>query len=359
MAVLSKTFSLELFEVKYLVDEEHHNFRLDQYLQLYLQSFSREQVKQKIASGDITIIDRPGKHRPSTKVHHNDIVVIKTTNDGHEDEFWRGNKLDLITTPEIIYEDEKIIVISKPPYMSTHPTGRHLFNCATVYFENIHNKTIHSIHRLDRETSGVLLLGKDPKETAKVTQQFEDDMIRKCYFWISKTKVVFEGEKEFTTNLRLGSPYEGKKRVIIKSFSQDSKEGKRAETKFKVLFKSDEYCIGLAFPRTGRQHQIRVHAQMNGLPLLGDKLYLGGYPMFQRFKDHLTLESDFEEMEISRHALHAIAINLEYQNKRQTFISDIPKDLEKWIINKLDLDLEELKNQIKIEINNYFKKDFK
>ena len=80
-------------------------------------------------------------------------------------------KLVLPVRPKIIFEDDRLIVISKPPFMSVHPTGRHLFNCATVYFESLLNQTIHPVHRLDRETSGVLLLAKN-SSVAKLLGNF-------------------------------------------------------------------------------------------------------------------------------------------------------------------------------------------
>ena len=102
------------------------------------------------------------------------------------------------TEPKTIFEDENIIIVNKPPFMCTHPTGKHLFNCATTYFENIHNKTMHSIHRLDRETSGILLLGKEIKTTARLTQAFEDCAIKKCYLFIAKINSYFQEEKIFS-----------------------------------------------------------------------------------------------------------------------------------------------------------------
>jgi 23S rRNA pseudouridine1911/1915/1917 synthase len=185
-----KKFTTEKYEVIHLVEEEQDGLRLDQFLMQYLQSFSRQDIKKKIKAGDIRIQDRPYPHKPSVKVYHGEKVQIITLRGTLEDEYWRGEKLSLELDPVIIKEDDDLIVISKPPYMTTHPTGKHLFNCATVYFETKYNHTIHSIHRLDRETSGVQLLGKNPKSAQRFTDLFEKDEVKKCYFLIGHKEKI-------------------------------------------------------------------------------------------------------------------------------------------------------------------------
>jgi 23S rRNA-/tRNA-specific pseudouridylate synthase len=102
--------------------------------------------------------------------------------------------------------------------------------------------------------------------------------------------------------------------------------------------------MGLAFPKTGRQHQIRVHAMVHGLPLVGDKIYHGGYELFQRFKDMVASKEDHDLMEISRHALHAVALKLTYKGEEKIFRSKLPDDFVDYInlkqfvkINKLEV----------------------
>lgn len=353
MGIIFKKFTTEEYTVHYFVDEEHDGMRLDQYVQTYLPTWSRQQVINKIKSKEITIFKRPGKTRPSSTVHHKDTIKLITKKTIHEDEYWKGEKLKLQEIPDIVFEDDNIIVISKPPYMSTHPTGKHLFNCATVYFGSKYNRTIHSIHRLDRETSGILLLGKDTKSTAKLTKAFEDDLVKKCYFFIAK-KDSFKEENHFTATERMGPLESGLKRVYIHHFPESDTRGKHAKTHFQVLFEESKYAIGLAFPQTGRQHQIRVHAYAHGLPLIGDKLYLGNFKMFQRFKDNIAREEDYKAVDLHRHALHAIALNIPYQDKRETFISKIPDDLKEWLKLRTTIDLKKLETVLSKQIKDYF-----
>lgn len=356
MSILNKAYRDDLFEVRHMVDEEHHGYRLDQFLQLYLDSFSREMIKKKIKEKEITIKGRPGTHKPSTILHHKDEVVIRFFKSKYEDEYWRGEKLELQTVPDIVFEDEDLIVISKPAFMSTHPAGRHVFNCATVYFEMKYEQTIHSLHRIDRETSGILMLGKNPKQANEMMVHFENDDVKKCYLFISRINENFRHQKEFIANERMDSPNEGLKRVYVESYPENSIEGKHARTFFTILEQVGDYVIGLASPQTGRQHQIRVHALAHGMPLIGDKLYLGSYEMFQRFKDQVATSDDHDHMELPRHALHAIAIKIPYKKKDVTFITHIPSDLREWILKNTGLKIEALEAKMVESIKNYYAK---
>lgn len=320
-----------------------------------MKSFSREQIKKKIKDGDARIQNRPYPHRPNAKVYEKEVVVFTINNTEHEDEWWRGEKLELETKADIIFEDENLYVISKPPYMSTHPTGKHLFNCATVYLEHYSGKPTHSIHRLDRETSGIMLVGKNSKTSNYYGQCFENEEIKKCYFFIAIANEDYKDQLEFEAKERLDGGGEGLRRVYINHYPEESNEGKRAHTHFEIVYREGKYVIGLAYPQTGRQHQIRVHAQAHGLPLLGDKLYLGSYKMFQRFKDLYATEEDHDLMQISRHALHAFALSIPYNKGRKVFSSKIPYDLSFWINKNLDCHVDELEKELEKRVTNYFK----
>ncbi len=354
MAILNKKFTTQVYEVTYYVEETQHGMRLDQYLQIYLETWSRQEVKKRIKAGDVKIIGRPGKHRPSTTLHYKERIFFKIERTTQEDEYWRGELIELDERPEIIFEDKELIVMNKPPYMACHPTGRHLFYCATVMFEEKYEKTIHSIHRLDRETSGVMMLGKEPQIANLMGEEFIHDRVKKCYFFIAKANEDYKGEIEFFSDERLGASEEGLKRVYIDSYPEDSHEGKHAYTDFKVLFKEGDYVIGLAFPQTGRQHQIRVHAMLRGLPLVGDKLYLGSFEMFQRFKDNLASPEEYDQMEHNRHCLHAIGLKLHYKGEDRMYISSLPKDFIPLIKERFSTPVEEIESTIKNAAKDYF-----
>jgi len=335
MGEIYKKFTTKLYEAIYSVDEEFDGIRLDTFVQNYMPSFSRQQVKKKIARGEVIIKGRPSPHKPSVKVYHREEIKMFTPREDLEDEYWRGKKLELDLEPGIIFEDENVLAISKPSYMATHPSGKHLFNCATVFFEEKYGHTMHSIHRIDRETSGLLLLAKNPAAANLCTDLFEKDLVSKCYFFISEIKDL--PEFPFVAKERLGNVENFIPRLLMHCFNEDSMAGKHAQTTFHSIWKNDKYLIGLARPKTGRQHQIRSHAAHHGFPLIGDKLYNGDPTVFMRFKDGVATPDDHDRMDLNRHGLHAMALRLGYpsRDKPSLYRAPIPQDFIEWIAKNL------------------------
>jgi 23S rRNA pseudouridine1911/1915/1917 synthase len=351
MSEIKKSFTTEKFVASYPVQLEHDDLRLDQFVMTCMPTLSRQFLKSKIEKGEVEISGRKSPHKSSVRVHHGETVTITTWNDNEiEEEFWRGSVVPKTQEPTVVFEDKDIIVINKPPFMITHPAGRNLFYCATVFFETIHKHTIHSIHRLDRETTGVLMLGKNPKAAQKVSALFEEDKVRKCYFMIAKKNPIAT-PFPFTAKERMGR----KDNVIPESmmfiFPENTEEGKEAETHFELILEKDDTVLALAFPVTGRQHQIRVHAAHHGYPLLGDKIYNGDSEIFIRFKDHKATEEDHEKMQLPRQALHAAALKLPYPSQEMTrFIAPLPRDLSEWITQNLGLSHAEVETMMEQKI---------
>ncbi|MCE3013169.1 MAG: pseudouridine synthase, partial [Proteobacteria bacterium] len=237
---IKKSFRADRFTAEYPVEPEHEGMRLDSFIHVYMPTLSREFLKKKIEKGDVEISGRKPPHKPSTKVHHKESVKITTHNTPElEDEEWMGKPLDLSAVPEVIFEDSGLIVCNKPAFMTTHPAGRHLFYVATTYFSTIHDKVIHSIHRLDRETSGVLLLGKETKVANLISEMFEEDKIRKCYFLISKHSTE-KRAMPFLAEERLGER-PGIPRGMHQWHNKHSIEGKDAETEFWMIHQIENY----------------------------------------------------------------------------------------------------------------------
>jgi RluA family pseudouridine synthase len=333
MTLVEKEFTMTLYRAVHDVDEEHHLMRLDQFAQIHLPSFSRQTIQKMIDLGDVSILNRQVS-RSKTRLHFKDRIEILIKRTTHEDEIWDGLQINNDELPRLLFEDEDLIACSKPAFMTTHPTGRHIFYCATVYFESLHKKTIHSIHRLDRETSGILLLAKNPKTAQIVSDLFLKDRIQKCYFLIAHDQQEAENKKDhFTAKENLGSidSDDERERVFIQTYPEGSSEGKHAETRFIVFARQQGMALALAFPKTGRQHQIRVHAAHHGLPLLGDKIYHGGIPLFKRFKDDKATKEDITLMQLPRQALHAIALRFLYRQENKLLIDSLPTDFKNWL----------------------------
>ena len=239
--------------------------RLDQFVMEYFSKWSRQMIKKKIDVKDIFIKDRPGKNKPSTKVHTDDIVYVETSYQEESPEKWNGEDLLVDSELPMVFSDDGLFVVSKPAFMAVHPTGRHIFHVVTVILEDQYNeRPLHSVHRLDRETSGLLLVARNHKSANELTTQFERGQVKKVYFFIGVKQKELPMNQLFLCERRLGTNEEGLKRVYIKNYDKSSRDGKSAETSFLLLDQDEKYVIGLAFPQTGRQHQIRVHAQYEG-----------------------------------------------------------------------------------------------
>lgn len=335
MSQIKRTFSPEIYHITYSVNSVNHNSRLDQFLQIHFSSFSREKIKQKISAGDIKISGRDHRLKPSTKVKEREIVSITTYKKDMETEYWSGKPIVFEEDIEIIEETDKYIVINKPPFMSAHPTGKHLFYCATTYLDHLTKSKVATVHRLDRETSGLMILSKNPSFSQKMTTLFENKRITKAYLLIAH---VNNGARElpFEANESLGTRDDFIPNLYTHCFPGSSTQGKKSQTRFIEIFRNSKFLVALAFPKTGRQHQIRAHSAHHGYPLLGDKLYNGDPQVFTRFKDGLGTEEDFKKMQIPRHALHAVALKIP-DPVEKTFTAQLPQDLCQWIEQNLSI----------------------
>ncbi|MBP5296296.1 MAG: RluA family pseudouridine synthase [Bacteriovoracaceae bacterium] len=368
MATVHKEFKQDKYTVTYEVQAEEDGLRLDRFLQQLMPAFSRQALQKKIELGEVVCPTRA--LIPGRKVRQGERISVTSKRDQQETETWGPESLPL-AKPQIIFEDQNLLAINKPPYMATHPAGKHLFNCATVYFSDLLQQTIYSIHRLDRETSGLLLLGKNAATAAQVSGYFEQGLVRKCYFFIAHRLPNAPTTKYFTATERLQmggreEDYMGKTRrqIRVTILPADASEGKTACTDFVLLDLPKHphlpgplpYVLGLAFPRTGRQHQIRAHAAAHHLPLVGDKIYHLGRAVFERFKDGNDTAEDRALMELPRHALHALALQIPYPDPGhpQLWQAPLPDDLTAWIQQKLHFGPAILKEAITQEIKTHF-----
>jgi len=357
MLPVEKIFKQDQYTVTFQVEESEDGLRLDRFLQNHLAAFSRHALQKKILNGEVTCLTRPLK--ASSAVRQGDQISVTSKRSNQEEETW-GEQTIPLAPPTIIYQDQNFLAVNKPPYMATHPAGKHLFHCATVYFGDLLHQTIHSIHRLDRETSGVLLLGKNATSARELSAGFEQGLMRKCYFFIAHNLQKKALPLSFTAHERLemGGNEEdqnGKTRrqIKVKILAANDLAGKSACTDFVLLHQENNYVLGLAFPRTGRQHQIRAHAAAHQIPLVGDKIYHLGRAVFERFKDGVATAEDRAAMELPRHALHALALKIPPPFE-QTFIAPLPEDFKNWINTKLKIDLKTLEAKITEVVRAYF-----
>lgn len=214
----------------------------------------------------------------------------------------------------VVYEDADILVVNKPPFMVVHPTKGHptgtLSNGVMNYFKNTNqNAIVRLVNRLDRDTSGLVIIAKSQFAHQQMAIKMENDEIDKYYIAIVEGKLEGKG----TIDLPIDRPsIESIKRQVMEG-------GQRAVTHYEVLKFSDNMSVVLIRLETGKTHQIRVHFSHIGHPLVGDTLY--------------GKESDL----INRQALHAykLKFNSIRDNKFIEIVADIPEDIQS-LINDIE-----------------------
>ncbi len=222
-------------------------------------------------------------------------------------------------TDIIIYEDEHIIAINKPANLSSlHERFESQFMSVVELCKKV-NPSYSLCHRLDRETSGVMLIAKDQESYKHIAIQFEKRTITKIYHAIVSASVQL---KDLRVELPLYT--DSKRRVLI-----SRKDGKPSETVFNTLKQYKHFSLLTCSPLTGRLHQIRVHAASQNLPLLSDTLY-GGKPSYlSQIKRNAKTKEGEEKPMINRVALHAYSIQFDSPGKGNTIINaPYPKDFE-------------------------------
>lgn len=217
----------------------------------------------------------------------------------------------------IIFEDNDIIVVNKPPYMPTHPSHSHYEDSlanglAYIFAERNIPFVFRAVNRLDRDTSGIVLVAKNAVSACQLNRELSAGHFEKSYL------AVLEGtlEKDFgtiETYIR-----RAQKSVILRQVCEPSDDGAEyARTDFCVLARNNGMTAVIAQPKTGRTHQLRVHFAHIGHPISGDGLY--------------GKSSD----RIGRQALHALRLSFPYfrQDRRVDFEAPIPADMDSLMRN--------------------------
>lgn len=220
------------------------------------------------------------------------------------------------TMPNIICEDEHIVAVNKPPYMPTHQSQGHFYdtlaNSLAYYYTNEGRPFVfRSVNRLDRNTSGVVLVAKSRLAASKLSEQMKRDLIKKTYLAILDGNI--EGDLgTIETYIR-----RAEESIIIREVCDECEDGKIAITNYRVLARNSGLSLVEAEPQTGRTHQLRVHFAHIGAPILGDDLYGNASPL------------------IARHALHASKLELMHPDTEEELCihAPLPDDM-KAIIEK-------------------------
>jgi len=320
--------------IKFLIDENDVGKRLDIILSEKVANFTRSNLKKMIETNNVTV-NNTIITSPSKKIKLLDKVIVTLA--GIKQENIKPNKIKL----DIIYEDKDILVVNKPAGMVVHPgAGNYdatLVN-ALVYkyknkLSNVNGYTRPGIvHRIDKATSGLLVVAKNNKSHAELGRQFSEHSIERTY-----QALVWGVIRPLGGRIETLIGRSKKNRQLM---TANTLTGKKAITNYvtkKVYSIKDIPKISLIECKleTGRTHQIRVHMSYKGNPLLGDKQYGKKNLKFKK------TNKEFNEklLHLNRQALHAKSLGFIHPatTKKILFSSNLPKDFDKLLslLNKL------------------------
>jgi len=253
---------------EYIVSQEEKGKRLDAYISSANTDITRTSAQRLIEDGNILV---NGKNvKVSYKIQENDKISV---------EIPKPKQIELKAQDipiEIIYEDSDIIVVNKPKGMVVHPANGNPDGTLVNAIMAICKDSLSGIggeirpgivHRIDKDTSGLLIVAKNDNAHVKMSEQIKNHEVKKTY--IALVRGVFK-ENEATIDMPIGRSTSDRKKMAV------NKNGKNAITHIKVLKRFDKYTLLKVNIETGRTHQIRVHLSHIGYPIVGDYTYSNG-----------------------------------------------------------------------------------
>ncbi len=251
---------------------------------------------------------------------------------------WRApwDETPVPTEIPVLYEDDQLLAVDKPPLLPVHPTARYYRNTLIrVLLDARPNEFLSLGHRLDRETSGVLLVAKSRECDRALKRLFEKRVgVRKTYTAITWGIPAAPASGGSILRCEKSLEIDSDSRFRVKMRVGDGPSARRAATGFEVraraLADGKTYALVVCHLETGRQHQIRVHLASLGVPVVGDKLYGPDERLFARSVDGELTLADLAVLELPRHALHAAEISLPHPmtGTPLTIVSPLAPDLD-------------------------------
>ncbi len=296
-------------EVPFRVLKEHDGLRLDAYLALRLHKYSRAKVQRLIDDGRVFRTGRGVK--ASGRVNWDETILIRYPRMAEPPAF-----CEMLS---IVHQEDSFVVIDKPAGVLSHPTDKILHNTVTAILTRQLGRKVFLSHRLDRETSGLMVLALDASAARALYDQFVGREVQKEYL-----AVVF-GDAAWTmktVDAPLG-PEGGEIKV-----RQAVGAGAPAVTEFERLAGDGRLTLVAAKPRTGRLHQIRAHLAHLGHPVVGDKLYVDGGAAYMKAVRRELQPEDLAALGAPRQLLHAWRLSFAHPRTgaRLNFAAPVPAD---------------------------------
>lgn len=286
------------------VDGACHGWRLDRFLAHRITRLSRARA----ARLQVTDLDMPNRRlKKSSSVHSGQRLFAA-----------RPIPDDAPTIePTILHTDDDLLVLEKPAGLAAHPTASRFRSTVTYWLHSQGFEGVEPAHRLDVETSGVLLCTRGLLAAQQIKKAFAARTVKKNY------RAVVEGQppEMWTDDTSLG--FAKNSAVRLKMGRGDLS----AETAFRVIDRGPHRALVEARPISGRQHQIRCHLALAGHPIVGDKLYGPDESFFLAHLDGELSDDDYAHLGHHRHALHAMQMTFTFAGKVRSFESTWPAEL--------------------------------
>jgi 23S rRNA pseudouridine1911/1915/1917 synthase len=311
----------------FLTTEKEAGRRVDKFLPGKLPGLSRSLIQKLIRAGHVTI-DGVICRQNTRLVEGQSIIVEIALPDDYE---MKPQEMDV----EILYEDDDIVAVNKPPGLVAHPAPGH-FEKTLVNAMLYHCKQLSDVagtlrmgivHRLDKETSGIMVMAKNNRAHEGMAIQFRDRTLQKEYLAIAEGELRFDSD---LIDLPLGRHFRDKKKFAVVFGA-----GKESKSHYSVLERFDGFTLVEVAPKTGRTHQIRVHLQSLGHPVICDGYY--GFRRRLRRRELLPSEvaetmtsEQLDEILINRQALHAHRLTFTHPISGQTIAlhAQMPHDMQ-------------------------------
>lgn len=308
----------------YTVRPEEDGRRLDRFLAGRLSWRSRTAVRRMIDGGQVTLAGRSA--RAARRVWAGETVTVALPRPRRDEALAPRGALPELP---VLYEDDDLIAVDKPAGMAVHPSGRLLHNTVITllhrryrdFDDPARDRVPKLCHRLDLETSGVLLVAKHVEALRVVQAQFERRTVGKEYLAL----VHGAPDDEGLVDLPIGPAHAG---AVRSSRAIRHDVGLPSRTRFAVVRRWPAHALVRLELLTGRHHQIRVHMAAIGHPVVGDKVYGHDADLFLRFHAQALTADDERQLELPRQALHSHALTFTHPDGTTRRIESAwPRDL--------------------------------
>jgi 23S rRNA pseudouridine1911/1915/1917 synthase len=297
------------------VPERHARLRIDIFLARCYGYLTRTEWQRQIRSGKI-VYNGAVLTRHDKRINAGDLVFY-TGRDAPEPE--------VDANYSVLFEDDFLMVINKPGNLPVHPAGIFYHNTLLTLLQKRFQMKLHLLHRLDRETSGAVMLAKNAQLAAHFQKNFTS--VGKAYL------ALVHGvpqDNDFIVDVPIESDP-----LSMREHRRAAFAGAREKacTRFVRLFSFSEYSLVKALPYTGRQHQIRVHLKHAGYPIVGDKVYGAACCLLQEFIKKGYNDEMSEKIKFHRSALHSRMVRFRHPalNKTVCVRAPLPDDMQQFI----------------------------